>query len=304
MKILLTGASGQLGRELVPVLSKLGALVCVDRVAGIEGAIQQDISDLRRLQTLLDEQKPDIIVNAAAYTAVEQAESERHQAFHLNAEVPDRLAHWCKSHDKFLLHYSTDYVFSGETTTPYAENAKPRPLSVYGESKLAGERAINAQRCRHIVLRTSWVYSSHGTNFVLKMLALAREKSELSIVCDQTGCPTWARNLAGATGRVLAQSTGGQSAPQYPETYHYCDSSVTTWYDFARLIFKQAADQQLIPEIPHLKPIPSEAFPQLARRPAYSVLDTSSIRRTFGIAPRGLEESLRDCLQEIALSTH
>ena len=300
MKILLTGASGQLGRELIPVLGKLGDLIRVDRVAGSAGAIQQDLSDLHRLEMLLDQQRPDIIVNAAAYTAVDQAENEGHQAFRLNAELPDRIARWCKANDKFLLHYSTDYVFSGESDIPYVENAITQPLSVYGESKLAGEWAIRANGCRHVVMRTSWVYSSHGTNFVLKMLEIARARRELSIVSDQTGCPTWARNLAWATGRVLGGVSQGSSALTGQETLHYCDAGVTSWYDFARLIFEQAASLKLIPEIPHLKPIPSAAFPQLARRPAYSVLDTRSIEQALGVTPRGLEASLRDCLSEIA----
>jgi len=300
MKILLTGASGQLGRELTPALTQLGELIRVDRVAGSAGAIQQDLSDLHRLEKLLDQQRPDVIVNAAAYTAVEQAENEGHQAFRLNAELPDRIARWCKAHDKFLLHYSTDYVFSGESTAPYVEDAITQPLSVYGESKLAGEWAIKANRCRHVVLRTSWVYSSHGTNFVLKMLEIARTKRELSIVSDQTGCPTWARNLARATGLVLGGLSQRTSALTERETFHYCDAGVTSWYDFARLIFEQAAALKLISEVPHLKPIPSAAFPQLARRPAYSVLDTRSIQQAFGVAPPGLEASLRDCLSEIA----
>lgn len=299
MNILLTGASGQLGRELVRVLGKHGKVTGVDRTPGIAGSIRQDISDLHQLEILLNRQRPDIVINAAAYTAVDQAENDHHLAFRVNAELPACLARWCRNNDRFLLHYSTDYVFNGEGAVPYPEDHVPQPLGVYGESKLAGEWAVGASKCRHVILRTSWVYSTHGNNFVLKMLALARERPELSIVCDQTGCPTWARNLAWASDLVLTKSIEDANAPATQGVFHYCDSGVTTWYDFARLIFEQAAALQLISEIPLLKPIPSAAFPALARRPSYSVLDTRSIRAEFGVTPRGLEPSLRACLEEL-----
>ena len=301
MKILLTGASGQLGQELVPALSKHGTVTRVDRVPGIPGSIQQDISDLHQLEILLDRWRPDIVVNAAAYTAVDQAEKENQLAFRVNAELPGCLARWCRSNDRFLLHYSTDYVFNGEATVPYREDDAPGPLGVYGDSKLAGERAVGTSQCRHVILRTSWVYSKHGSNFVLKMLALARKKSKLSIVSDQTGCPTWARNLAWASERIVSRIIDDAKERQRQSIFHYCDSGVTTWYDFARLIFEQAQALQLISEVPILKPIPSTEFPQLTRRPTYSVLDTRSIGAAFGIAPRGLEESLRACLRELTL---
>jgi dTDP-4-dehydrorhamnose reductase len=299
MNILLTGASGQLGQELQTVLAGLGQVVSVDRFPGGDNSIEMDLSDLPQLEVLLDQQRPDVVINAAAYTAVDKAESEHRNAFRLNAELPAALARWCSRHDGFLLHYSTDYVFAGDSDRPYLEGDLASPLGVYGESKLAGEWAIGASRCRHVILRTSWVYSTHGSNFVLNMLRLARQRSELSIVSDQTGCPTWARNLARASVTVLQQVINADVDPARLGVFHYCDSSVLTWYDFARLIFELAVELDLLHEIPRLKSVRSTEFPQVARRPVYSVLDTCAIGKTFGVTPAGLETSLRACLQEL-----
>jgi dTDP-4-dehydrorhamnose reductase len=299
VNILLTGASGQLGQELQAVLAGLGRVVSVDRIPAGDNSIEMDLSDLHQLEGLLDRQRPDVVINAAAYTAVDKAESEYRTAFRINAELPAALARWCNLNDGFLLHYSTDYVFSGESDRPYLEGDLVGPLGVYGESKLAGEWAIGASHCRHLILRTSWVYSTHGSNFVLNMLRLARQRSELSIVCDQTGCPTWARNLAQVSASLLPLSAGAGNDPARQGIFHYCDSTILTWYDFADLIFKLAVELKLLHEIPRLKPVRSTEFPQVARRPAYSVLDTSSIRKTFGVSPPGLEASLRVCLEEL-----
>lgn len=299
MKILLTGASGQLGQELQTSLAGFGQVVSVDRFPAGYSSIEMDLSDLRQLEDLLDRQSPDVVINAAAYTAVDKAESEHRTAFQINAELPAALGRWCKRNDRFLLHYSTDYVFPGDSDRPYVEGDLVGPLGVYGESKLAGEWAIGASHCRHVILRTSWVYSTHGSNFVLNMLRLARQRSELSIVSDQTGCPTWARNLARASAIVLrlASEAGTDTARQ--GIFHYCDSSVSTWYDFARLIFELALELNLLHEIPRLKPVRSTEFPQVALRPAYSVLNTGSIRKVFGVSPPALESSLRACLTEL-----
>ncbi|MGH8035769.1 MAG: SDR family oxidoreductase, partial [Lysobacterales bacterium] len=197
------------------------------------------------------------------------------------------------------LHYSTDYVFSGHSNRPYREVDRPSPLGVYGATKLAGEWAVGASGCRHIVLRTSWVYSTHGNNFVLNMLRLARQRSELSIVSDQTGCPTWARNLARASISTLCQALKDHSDSSRHGIFHYCDDTAVTWYDFASMIFAQAAEQNLLHEIPRLKSIKSTEYPQVARRPLYSVLDTAAIRLAFGIEPPVLITSLRACLEEL-----
>jgi len=299
VNILLTGASGQLGQELQTSLAGLGQVVSVDRYAGGNKSIEMDLSDLHQLEDLLYRQSPNVVINAAAYTAVDKAEGEHRTAFQINAELPAALGRWCKRNDGFLLHYSTDYVFSGDSDKPYVEGDLVGPLGVYGESKLAGEWAIGASHCRHVILRTSWVYSTHGSNFVLNMLRLARQRSELSIVSDQTGCPTWARNLARISATVLQLAIEAGTDPTRQGIFHYCDSSVSTWYDFARLIFELAVELNLLHEIPRLKSVRSTEFPQVARRPAYSVLNTGSIRKVFGVSPPALEASLRACLMEL-----
>lgn len=301
MNILLAGGSGQLGQELLLRLTALGQVTPVDRAPGTAGSIEMDLSDLKQVENLLHQLRPEIVINAAAYTAVDQAENEARTAFRLNAELPACMARWCQRNDRFLLHYSTDYVFNGASNRPYLEDDAPGPLGVYGETKLAGEWALGASHCRHIILRTSWVYSTHGNNFVLSMLRLARQRSELSIVSDQTGCPTWARNLAGASIAVLQQQIDQVQDVSRQGIFHFCDGSEVTWYDFARLIFEQAAELNLLHEIPRLKSIRSTEYPQIARRPQYSVLDTALIRQTFGIEPPDLRTSLRSCLQELVV---
>lgn len=298
MNFLLTGASGQLGQELLPRLATLGEVTRVDReVAEVGGrTLRQDLGDLNRVEILLNRLRPDVIVNAAAYTAVDRAEEESETAFHVNAELPGCLARWAQRNDRMLVHFSTDYVFSGEASEPYREDARTGPLNIYGESKLAGEWAISAAGCRHLLLRTSWVYSGHGQNFMLTMLRLARERPTLSIVADQTGCPTWARNLAQATAQMLLHSLAPGAGQGCSGTWHYCDNGIVSWYDFARKIFETAFALGLLPQVPETRAVTSDEFRQLAERPRYSVLDTSAIRAAFGIEPPTLDASLRACL--------
>jgi dTDP-4-dehydrorhamnose reductase len=300
MNILLAGSSGQLGQELSPVLASLGAVTLVDRnvSAGDRETVKQDLAALNRVEILLNRTRPDIVVNAAAYTAVDQAENDTATAFRLNAELPGCLARWCERNDRLMVHYSTDYVFPGNSDRPYRETDPAGPLNVYGESKLAGELAVSASGCRHIILRTSWVYSTHGNNFVLTMLRLARERPELNIVSDQKGCPTWARNLARVTGRLISQ-VGTGNHEDLLGLYHYCDSGVVNWYDFAHAIFSTAQDVGLLRELPRMTPVQTSAFPQLAERPLYSVLDSSAVREAFGVEAAGLNESLQSCLEEL-----
>ncbi len=299
MKILLAGSSGQLGQELHPLLEGFSEVVPVDRVPGLPKTIELDLSDLEGVRALLERERPDAIVNAAAYTAVDQAEATERLPFVLNAGLPDCLSRWCAREGRPLLHYSTDYVFDGRSDRPYVEDDPTGPLGAYGETKLAGEWAIAASGCRHLVLRTSWVYSNHGNNFVLTMLKLARQRPELSIVRDQFGCPTWARNLATVSASMLQRIFDPQGREPPSGVLHYCDGNPTTWYDFARLIFEQAMSLGLLQDMPRLTAIASADFPQRARRPAYSVLDTTSIRTRFGVQPPPLAESLRACLEEI-----
>ena len=295
MNILLTGASGQLGQELLPQLQQLGSVTLVDRAVGpgSQETIKQDLGDLNRVEILLNRMRPDIIVNAAAYTAVDPAEDDKESAFGINAELPDCLARWSERNSRLLLHYSTDYVFSGDASQPYSELDPTGPLGVYGESKLAGERAITSSGCKHVILRTSWVYSGHGNNFLLTMLRLARERPSLSIVSDQTGCPTWARNLAGVTRRVI-------SHPGPQGVFHYCDGDAVTWFEFAHAIFSAAMRAGLLERMPEMTAVRSVDFPQKAERPLYSVLNTSKIREVFGIEQEGLHQALQSCLEEMA----
>jgi dTDP-4-dehydrorhamnose reductase len=301
MIILLAGAAGQLGQELLPRLQQLGDVVAVDRapLPGM-GKIQiQDLGDLNRVEMLLNRVRPDIIVNAAAYTAVDLAEENPAVAFQVNQGLPERIAQWCFRNDRFLLHYSTDYVFNGKAGRPYAENDPTGPLGVYGESKLAGEQAIGHSGCRHVILRTSWVYSGHGNNFLLTMLKLARTRPSLSIVDDQTGRPTWARNLAEVSHRIIGQLASDNTGTQATGVFHYCDQDPVSWYEFANEIFSIAHETGLLVNIPATAPVSSAEFPQKAERPLYSVLDTTRIQTQFGIKPPRLQQSLRSCMKDI-----
>ena len=302
MKILLAGASGQLGQELLPLLARYGEVSAVDLLVEpplSPERIRMDLSDLNRVEILLNRLQPDLVVNAAAYTAVDRAEDESVLAFRMNADLPGCMARWAERNGVFLFHYSTDYVFDGEKGQPYDENDETGPLNVYGESKLAGEWAIAASNCRHVILRTSWVYSGHGSNFVLSMLRLARERPSLNIVSDQTGCPTWARNLAQVSGDIIGQLLKKKSDTSRDGLYHYCDSTVTSWYDFAHLIFSIAEELGLLENQPETTAVESSEFPQIAQRPAFSVLDTSTVRQAFEIQRGELNESLELCLREL-----
>ena len=300
MNILLTGAAGQLGSELIPLLSARGSLTVTDRnkpVSAVENWLELDISDSSKLEGFLDRLRPGLIVNAAAYTAVDQAEADVETAFNVNAELPLLLASWAKRNDSPLIHYSTDYVFDGTATRPYLETDLPNPQSVYGGSKLAGERALEESGCKHVTLRTSWVYSSHGKNFVLSMLDLARRGLSLKVVDDQQGCPTSARSLAVATDAVIAhwQNTGSDKDNG---VFHYCDDRSLSWYDFAGLIFRYSVSAGLLDRVPELAPVPSSEFPQVAERPTWSVLDTGKIKRVFNIRPASFEDALRAVIDE------
>jgi dTDP-4-dehydrorhamnose reductase len=214
--------------------------------------------------------------------------------------MPACLARWSDRNGRLLVHYSTDYVFDGNANRAYTEHDTPGPLGVYGESKLAGELAIAASKCRNVILRTSWVYSGHGNNFVLTMLRLARERPNLNIVSDQTGCPTWARNLAAVTQHVIARMISADGKDLPGGVYHYCDGDAVSWYQFAQKIFVTAMKAGLLQRLPEMKAVRSSDFPQKARRPHNSVLDTSRISEVFGITPAGLDASLMTCIGEMA----
>jgi dTDP-4-dehydrorhamnose reductase len=300
MNILLTGAAGQLGTELYPLLAKVGQVTAVDLARthnSVKNYRQLDLGDSAALEVMLNRLQPDLVVNAAAFTAVDKAEEEPELSFRINAKAPGRIARWARQNDCVLLHYSTDYVFDGTSERPYKEADQPSPLNIYGESKLAGELAIESSGCRHLIIRTSWVYSGHGSNFVLSMLKLAKQHLQLSVVDDQVGCPTWARNLAGASG-LLIGSRLKKCATGPGNIYHYCDADITSWYDFAQLVFGTAVKLGMLERAPELKRVTTGEYPQLAVRPRYSVLDTLSIRN-IGVEPAGLAESLLACMMEL-----
>ena len=301
MNILLTGAAGQLGTELTGLLPAFGEVFATDRVRGTPKGVnweKMDVGSVNALESLLDRVQPTLIVNAAAYTAVDLAETDRETAFEVNANFPGRLARWAEHHGASLIHYSTDYVFDGQASRPYQESDTPNPQNVYGESKLAGEHAVLQSRCRHAVLRTSWVYSSHGKNFVLSMLDLARRGISLKVVDDQRGCPTWAKNLALASVAVLRKWT--VSAEQHNGLFHYCDDRTVSWHDFASDVFSMALEAGLLERYPELAPIPDTEFPQPATRPKWSVLDTRRITDVFEFQPVSYQQSLQAVVDEIA----
>jgi dTDP-4-dehydrorhamnose reductase len=282
-KALVFGANGQLGREL---MRQAG-----DAATGL-GHIDADIADKAAVERAVAKHVPSAIVNAAGYTAVDQAESDSAAAFRVNCNGAGVLAEVAASSNIPLIHVSTDYVFDGTKRTPYREDDPVAPLNVYGRSKEAGERSVREAHPRHVILRTSWVYSPHGANFVRTMLRLGGERPELRIVDDQTGCPTSAADLAGAILWILAASR----APRFDDwgTYHYCGQDTVTWFDFAQLIFDEAARHGR--KTPRLMPTTTAAFAAKATRPAYSVLSPEKLTSTFGIGPRPLRDSLRECL--------
>lgn len=301
MNILLTGAAGQLGTELIPLLSAYGKVIATDRsepADNFDDWIKLDIGQAGKLDALLERVCPGLIVNAAAYTAVDMAESDPETAFEVNAKLPEALAAWAKNNEAGLIHYSTDYIFDGSSTEPYHEDDLTGPKNVYGKSKLAGERAITASGCKHVILRTSWVYSSYGKNFVLSMLALARKGVSLKVVDDQRGCPTWARNLALASCAVIDSWQQG-TAVGGNGIFHYCDDQTLSWYDFARAVFRLSVKAGLLENEPELTPVPSTEFPTPAERPAWSVLNTQKIEDIFNIQASSFDHALEDVINEI-----
>jgi dTDP-4-dehydrorhamnose reductase len=285
MKILLTGCAGQLGRELKRSLACLGEVIACDRS-------QLDLARADPLRAALRSIAPAVIINAAAYTAVDKAEAEPGLADTINSLAPGILAEEARRLDALLIHYSTDYVFDGSKATAYTEGDAPAPLSAYGRSKLGGERAIAAAGGRHLIFRTSWVYGLHGANFMKTMLRLARERNELRVVGDQVGAPTWTRHLADATSHVLARK-------EIPYgLYHLAAAGETSWHGYAEAIFGEALRAGLLENIPVVNRIASADFPLPAARPANSRLDCSRFRRDFGLALPDWRTGLIDCLAD------
>ena len=303
MRFLLTGANGQLGHALRRSLPSLGQVTCATRDGRLADGSRSEVAALDRpaeLAGVVQRIAPDVVVNAAAYTAVDRAEDERDAAFRVNAEAVDALATACAARDALLVHYSTDYVFPGDDPRPRREDDPTGPINVYGASKLAGEEAIRASGCRHLLFRISWVYSARGHNFLRTMLRLAGEREELRVVDDQVGAPTPAHWIAEATARAIATATGPDSdrpdATTRSGTWHLAAGGETTWHGFAQAIFAEALAAGLIDRPPRLTPVPTSQYPTSAARPTNSRLDTGKSERDFGIAlpdwRQGLTETI------------
>ncbi|MHB1085586.1 MAG: dTDP-4-dehydrorhamnose reductase [Thiobacillus sp.] len=290
-RILLTGSNGQVGWELQRTLSSLGEVIALDSRA-------MNLSDAVAVRQKLREIAPGIIVNPAAYTAVDKAESEPERAHAVNAAAPGILAEEADKLGALLVHYSTDYVFNGNGATPWREDDACDPINVYGATKLAGERAIQATGCRHLIFRTSWVYGARGNNFLLTMRRLMQARPELTIVADQIGAPTWSRDLAEATAQIVSQInspvSGFDQAPPWG-VYNMTNGGETSWHRFAEAI--QALDAQDETRVPtRLLSIPRSDYPTPARRPLNSRLDNDKLQRTFGLRLQDWHAALALCM--------
>jgi dTDP-4-dehydrorhamnose reductase len=292
LKILLTGKNGQVGSELLALLPRLGEVFVFARR-------QLDLAKPEEIRQVIRGTRPDLIVNAAAYTAVDQAEKEEALARTINADAPAVIAEEARKIGANLVHYSTDYIFDGLKQSPYDETDPPNPVSVYGKTKLAGELAIRDSGVPHVIFRTAWVYSETGRNFLLTILRLASQREELKIVRDQVGAPTWCRDIASATTQILtalaSQGDHLSSLAASTGTYHMTAAGTASWFDFAQAIVQNVSRTSPAPKwlaaatqnrpllVRNIVPITTAEYPTPARRPAYSVLSNSLLTRTFGI---------------------
>ena len=298
MRLLLLGANGQVGHALRPELAALGEVICTTRSGTLPDGDACEVADFDRpgtLAGLVERLAPDVVVNAAAYTAVDRAGEERDAAFRANAEAPAALAAACARHGALLVHYSTDYVFDGNSERPWREDDSTAPLGVYGESKLAGEEAVRGSGARHMIFRTAWVYGAHGHNFLRTVLRLGGERDELRVVADQVGTPTSARLIAQATAQAL------RAKPDATGLWHLTATGSTSWHGFAEAIFAGAHARGMLENIPRVLPIAASEYPTPARRPAYSCLDTGRIQQDFGIVLPDWELALGGVLDELAI---
>ena len=303
MRILLLGANGQVGTELQRSLAPLGDLAFGTRNGRLADGTACEVADFNRPGTLpavVERLAPDVVVNAAAYTAVDRAEDERETAFRANAEAPGALAGACARNGTLLLHYSTDYVFDGQGKRPYRADDPTDPLGVYGASKLAGEEAIAASGCRHLVLRTAWVYAAHGHNFLRTMLRLGADRDELRVVADQCGTPTPAGLIADTSARILQAVDEGKA--HGAGIYHLTAAGSTTWHGFAEAIFDGAQARGLLDRRPRVVPITTTDFPTRAARPAFSVLDHSALERDFALSLPHWQDGLARVLDTLAMA--
>jgi dTDP-4-dehydrorhamnose reductase len=285
--ILLTGINGQVGFELARSLQGLGHVVALDRS-------RFDLDDLDQVRRVVREVQPSLIVNPAAYTAVDKAETDAAPCMRSNAEAPGVLAEEARRSGAALVHYSTDYVFDGTKDGAYVEDDATNPQNVYGKSKLAGERAIAAAGCNHLIFRTSWVYGARGKNFLRTMLRLGAERDELGVVADQFGAPTWANTIAALSAGILAQALVGSGDwwSMNSGVYHLTASGSTSWAGFAQAIFAGSA----LEKKPLVKPIPAASYPTPAARPANSRMSNEKLFATFGVQAPEWDQALRLCM--------
>jgi len=288
MKILITGSAGQLSQELQLALAGEGKVLAL-------GHKLLDLAEPTQIRQQVRLLRPDLIINAAAYTAVDPAEGDRERAFAVNAIGPGVLAEEAAALGVPLIHYSTDYVFDGRKTEPYSEEDLPAPLSVYGASKLAGEQAIQAVGGDYLILRTSWVYSLHGRNFLLTMQRLLQERDSLSVVDDEIGAPTWAGTIAGVTAEMVRKRRSGTGGPG--GLYHLTASGETSWYGFACQIAQHLQNQGLLRA--RIEPILSADYPTAAQRPLNSRLSCARLQRDWQIALPNWETALQQCLGNV-----
>jgi dTDP-4-dehydrorhamnose reductase len=287
--ILLLGRNGQIGWELHRTLLTLGPVLALNQS-------ELDLTNHDALRRCVESNRPNLIVNAAAFTSVDKAESDPDRAMAINAHAPAFLAELANKHDALLVHYSTDYVYDGTKDAPYHEADPPNPINVYGRSKLLGDQAIRQSHCRHLILRTSWIYGSRGHNFLLTMRRLAREKPRLRIVADQIGNPTWSRLVAEATAQTLTR-LHERSALDIRALYHLSADGSTSWHNFACSIISRMNPPHL--SIDHVEPVTSSDYPLPARRPENSRLDNSRIRADLGVLMPHWESSLIQVLDEL-----
>ncbi len=286
--ILLIGKIGQVGWELRRTLAPMARITCVDFP-------EIDLTRGDSIQRWVRETRPNIIINAAAYTAVDKAESEPDKAMKINGVAPGILAEEARKAGALLVHYSTDYVFNGTKTTPYVETDAPAPLGTYGRTKLAGDEAVRAAGGAHLIFRLCWVYGARGQNFMLTMMRLAREREQLRVVGDQVGCPTWSRMIAETTTLALKQVVAAQEAGAFTGTYHLAASGVTSWHGFAQAIVNlmPAAGRKCSA----VEAITTAEYPTPTKRPAYSVLGCDKLQRAFGLRLPHWEESLKQVIE-------
>ncbi|MEN5420725.1 dTDP-4-dehydrorhamnose reductase [Stenotrophomonas sp. TWI169] len=297
MTVLVLGGNGQVGQELLRALAPLGPVVATTRSGRLPDGSPCETADFGQpgsLPALLDRVQPSVVVNAAAYTAVDRAEQDIEAAFAANAQAPGVIARWCQAQGVPFVHYSTDYVFDGEGSAPYREDEPTAPLGVYGTSKRDGEDAVRAAGGRHLIFRTAWVYAEHGANFLRTMLRLGAERDHLRVVADQIGTPTPAALIADVTALAL------QHPAALSGTWHLTASGQTSWHGFAEAIFAEALATGVLHRVPVVEAIPGAEYPTPARRPAWSVLDNSALQQALGIVLPPWQDGLKQVMAAIA----